>query len=235
MKRTILITLCSLIFASFSNAQELNNSEIPAKIVDVVTEADLEPKTEIVKDEKSTSVSSDKAEKNLISKQTSTYQRPNSKERFNNYVRNTVGPFALLGTAFSAGIGTVANEPEEWEGNIEGFGRRFASNLGERAIRQTAIYGLDEALKLDSTFYRSQKKDFGSRLGNAMISTITARNKSGKRVVGVPRIVGNYSSAIIARETWYPKRFDYKDGLRSGTISFGTEALINVFREFVFK
>ncbi len=163
------------------------------------------------------------------------YIRPTSERRFKRYINNVVGPFTLLGIAASAGIQTATNEPEEWGKKAEGFGRRIASNFGRTAIRETAIYGLDEALKLDSGFYRSQNRDAGSRIKNALLSTVTARKSNGKRTIGVPRLVGTYAANIIAAEAWYPARYNYKDGVRSGTISLGINTAFNLFREFIFK
>lgn len=167
--------------------------------------------------------------------QQATYVRPDSKTRFKRYVDGVVGPYALARQVAGAGIATWRNSPEEWGGQWEGFGKRVASNFGKNLIKQTTIYGLDEALKLDSHYYRSEKKDVGSKIKNALISPVTARNSRGKRVIGVPRLVGTYSSSIIAAETWYPDRFDYKDGLRNGTISLGMTAAFNLFKEFIWK
>ena len=111
----------------------------------------------------------------------------------------------------------------------------MASNFGKNAIKQTTKFGLDEALKYDSHFYRSKSKSVGARVGNALISPVTARDKTGKRVVGIPNLVGTYASHIIAREAWYPDRYDWKDGVRSGTISLGFAAAFNLFKEFVWK
>lgn len=164
-----------------------------------------------------------------------TYQRPDAKNRFKKYLDNAVGPTAFIGPAFSATFRQIRNRPEEWQKNSTGFARRFGDSIGRNLIKQTVIYGLDEAFKLDSNYYRSKKKDFKSRMSNAVLSTFTARNEKGKRVFGVPRIVGTYSSAIIANETWMPKRFDYKDGFRDASINLGTQVLLNIFREFIFK
>ncbi|NNE98806.1 MAG: hypothetical protein HKN25_07275 [Pyrinomonadaceae bacterium] len=165
--------------------------------------------------------------------QVAPYSRPDAGKRLKRYINSTIGPRSLGVTAVSAGFSTVTNNPEEWGKGGAGFARRFASNLGEKAVKETAIYGLDEALKVDSGFYRSYKRDIRSKVGNAVLSTFTARTKSGKRVVGVPRIVGTYGSKIIAREAWYPERYNYKDGLKSGTISLGINTALNLFREFV--
>jgi hypothetical protein len=164
-----------------------------------------------------------------------TYARPSADRRFKRYVNGVVGPLALARTVATAGIATWRNSPEEWGDNWEGFGRRVASNLGRSAVKGTTVYVLDEALKLDSAFYRSHKKDFGSRFSNALLSTVTARRPSGKRAIGVPRLVGTYTASIVAYETWYPRRYDFKDGLRSGTISLGFNAAFNLVKEFVWK
>lgn len=163
------------------------------------------------------------------------YVRPGRKERFDNYLKSMFGPVALGKTVLSAGWGTWRNSPEEWGDNWEGFGRRAASSMGKSVVKNTVRYGLDEALKYDSGFYRSKKKDVGSRVMNALLSPVTARDKNGKRVVGIPRIVGTYTGSIIAAETWYPARYDYKDGLKSGTYSLGMNAAFNLIKEFVWK
>jgi hypothetical protein len=177
----------------------------------------------------------DKQVTSVTTTNTTTYTRPSSKERFEKYVNNTVGPTAFIGPVFSATFRQIRNNPEEWQKTSTGFARRFGDSFSRNAINQTVTYALDESLKLDSNYYRSKKKDFKSKFSNAVVSTFTARNKQGKRVFGVPRIVGTYSSAIIANEVWMPKRFNYKDGLRDGSVSLGTRVLFNLFREFVLK
>ena len=146
-----------------------------------------------------------------------------------------VGPFTLARQVAGAGISTARNSPEEWGGQWEGFGKRLASNFGKNVIKQSTIYGLDEALKLDSGYYRATGKSTGAKIRNALISPVTARTPNGKRTIGIPRLVGTYTGNIIARETWYPDRYDWNDGVRSGTISLGIGAAFNLFKEFVWK
>lgn len=168
-------------------------------------------------------------------RQTTAYTRPNAEKRFKKYINRTFGAYAFLGYAVQSGFSQITDSPEEWENNAKGYARRFGSAVGRNAIKETAVYGLDEALKLDSNFYRSGKKKFGDRIANAFLSTFTARRANGKRVVGAPRLIGTYAASIIAAETWYPKRFDYKDGLRLGTISLGVNLGVNVLKEFFLK
>jgi len=242
MKKNRVVKLClsgcvlGFSLTSFLSGQEADlEIQIAAKKTIVAEKARVEASSETKKNLASL-VESLVAEKPVAKKpQTNPYVRPDGRTRFKRYVKSTVGPFSLLGNAASAGITTATNEPEEWGKDGEGFARRFASNVGESVIQGTVIYGLDETLKLDSHFYKSKKRDVGSRFKNAMLSTVTARNTRGKRVLGVPRIVGTYSSRVIARETWYPKRYNYKDGLKSGSISLGFNAAFNLFREFILK
>ena len=165
---------------------------------------------------------------------TSDYVFPTREERFKRYLKSTVGPARLGWTAASAGIDQWNDSPEEWGQGAKGYGRRYASSLGQNAINQTVIYGLDSAFGLDTGFQRSKRQGFFPRFKDALIQNVTSRTKSGKRVISVPRFAGAYSSGIIAREAWYPERYSYKDGLRSGTRTLLSGFAINLVREFVF-
>jgi len=183
-------------------------------------------------------VKKDDSKPAVIYQQTTTtqdYVFPTHRERFNRYLKSTVGPFRLVWSAGAAGIDQWRDHPEEWGQGMKGFGRRYASNLGQNAIQQTVTYGLDEAFGFDTGFKKSTREGFGARLKDALVQNVTSRTKSGKRVVSVPRFAGAYSGAIISRETWYPERYSYKDGLRAGTGNLLTGFGINLLREFVFN
>jgi hypothetical protein len=163
------------------------------------------------------------------------YVFPDNAERFRRYVKSTVGPFSLARTALSAGIQQANDTPEEWGQGMKGYGKRFASGFGRNAIQQTIVYGLDEAFDLDTGFQRSKRNGFGARLKDALLENVTSRTRSGNRVLSAPRFIGVYSAGVISREAWYPERYSYKDGLRSGTTTLLTGFGINVVREFLFN
>jgi len=163
------------------------------------------------------------------------YARPTGKQRFKWYVDSMFGPVSLGKTVALAGIETWRNSPQEWGSHWDGFGKRVASGLGKGIVKNSVQFGLDEALTLDSHYYVSKNKSVGARVTNALISPVTARDKNGNRVIGVPRIAGTYASSIIAAETWYPSRYTWKDGLKSGTYSIGFTAAFNLFKEFVWN
>ena len=161
------------------------------------------------------------------------YDFPDKRERFKRYLNSTVGPLRLVRTGVSAGFNQWTDSPEEWGQGMKGYGKRYASGLGRNAIQQTVTYGLDEALHLDTGFQRSKREGFFPRLKDALLQNVTSRTRSGNRVISVPRFAGVYTGAIVSHETWYPQRYSYKDGLRSGTTTLLTGFGINVFREFV--
>jgi hypothetical protein len=166
---------------------------------------------------------------------TSTYVFPSAGHRAKRYAKSMVGPFALGRIAFTAGLDQWNDEPEEWGQGSKGYGKRFASNFGKNAIRQTVTYGLSEAFRLDTGFEKSKRKGFWPRLSDALVQNVTSRTRSGKRILSVPIFAGAYAGSIIPYETWYPSRYSYKDGLRSGTYSLAAGFGLNVLREFVFN
>ncbi len=170
-------------------------------------------------------------------KQTATkpYVFPTRRERFNRYLKSTVGPFSLARSAVSAGIDQWRDNPEEWEQGAAGYGKRYVSSFGQNAIQQTVVYGLDSALGLDTGFRRSKRKGFFPRMTDALVENLISRTRTGKRVISVPRFTGAYASGIISHEAWYPERYNYKDGLRSGTRSLVAGFALNLVREFVVR
>lgn len=160
---------------------------------------------------------------------------PTREERLKRYVKSVVGPYSLLRTGVTAGIDQWRDDPEEWGQGASGFGRRYASQFGKTAIQETVTYGLDTALHQDTGFRRSTRKGFFPRAADALLENITSRTTTGKRVISVPRFAGVYSSRIIAAEAWYPERYNYKDGLRSGTRTLATGFALNLVREFVIR
>ena len=167
--------------------------------------------------------------------QTQSYEFPSHKERFNRYIKSTIGPFRLVQTGASAGIAQWRDSPDEWGQGMKGYGKRYASGLGQNAIHQTVTYGLDEALNLDTGFEKSKREGFFPRFKDALLQNVTSRTRNGDRVVSVPRFAGVYTGSIVARETWFPDRYSYKDGLRNGTTTLLTGFGINLVREFVFS
>ena len=170
-----------------------------------------------------------------LTKNIAAYVRLERKARVSNYLKSMFGLEAVGKNIMSAGFSTAGNSPEEWGGQWDGFGKRFASNMGKGIIKNTTQFALEEAFKLDSRYVRSTKRDTASKIKNALTAPFIARTPSGKKVFGFPRVAGSMVSSVVAVKAWYPERFGWKSGLQNGLTSMGTTALFNLFKEFVRK
>ncbi len=92
------------------------------------------------------------------------YTRPTQKTKLRNYVFDAFGPYPIAGAAFAAGIGQAYNTPPEWKQGAEGYGKRFGSAFGIAAVSTTTRYGLAQAFKEDTLYYRCECKGVFPRL-----------------------------------------------------------------------
>jgi hypothetical protein len=216
-----------------TNSLRYRSGETPAVPVKRFT---LAPRTEANRSSSTDANQSKPSDPNQGNQSTSDpYVFPTPKERFNRYLKSMFGPSALIRSAVAAGINQWQDSPEEWEQGMSGYGKRFASSFGRNAVHHTIVYGMDSMLGWDTGFRKSGKKEFGARLKHALLENVTSRTKSGKRVFSVPRVVGAYASGVISREAWYPERYGWKDGLRSGNDTMLMGFVLNIAREFVVK
>jgi hypothetical protein len=146
-----------------------------------------------------------------------TYVRPTHRTKLNNYIFDTYGPYPITGAALTAGINQFTNSPPEWRQGVEGYSKRLGSNFGIAAITTTTRYGLAEAFKEDTLYYRCECTGIGPRMRHAALSTVTARRgPEGRRVFSLSALVAPYAGTMAAVYGWYPDRFGAKDGFRMG-------------------
>src|ERR1035437_2799862 len=164
------------------------------------------------------------------------YLRPTQRIMALNYVFDGFGPYPIVGAAFTAGINQLSNSPREWNQGIEGYSKRFGSDLGIAAVGTTTRYGLAEAFKEDTLYYRCECKGLFPRLSHAVISTFTARRgDDGHRVFSFPALVAPYAGTMTAVYGWYPGRYNAKDGFRMGNYSLLGYVGGNIALEFLYS
>jgi hypothetical protein len=165
-----------------------------------------------------------------------TYTRPTEKTKLRNYVFDAFGPYPIVGAAFAAGIGQAHDTPPEWKQGAAGYGKRFGSDLGIAAISTTTRYGLAQAFKEDTLYYRCECKGVFPRLRHAVISTLTARRgDDGHRVFSFPALIAPYAGSMTAVYVWYPGRYDAKDALRMGNHAMLAYVGGNIALEFLYS
>jgi hypothetical protein len=163
------------------------------------------------------------------------YARPTQKTKLRNYVFDTFGPYPIAGAALAAGIGQAYNTPPEWGQGAEGYGKRIGSYFGIAAVSTTTRYGLAQAFKEDTLYYRCECKGIFPRFRHAVISTLTARRgEDGHRVFSFPALIAPYAGTMTAVYAWYPGRYNGEDAFRMGNYTMLTYAAGNLALEFLY-
>ena len=164
------------------------------------------------------------------------YAPPGESTKVRNYVFDAFGPYPISGAMVAAGIGQASNAPPEWGTGVEGYGKRFGSDLAIAAVGTTTRYGLAEALKQDSLYYRCDCRGVLPRLSHAVISTLTARRGAdGHRVFSFPALIAPYAGTATAVYGWYPNRFGAKDAFRMGNYNLLAYMGENISLEFFYS
>jgi hypothetical protein len=164
------------------------------------------------------------------------YLRPTEKTMLRNYVFDAFGPYPVVGAGIAAGINQIGNSPPEWNQGVEGYSKRFGSDFGIAAVGTTTRYGLAEAFKEDTLYYRCECIGVLPRMGHAMLSTLTARRgEDGHRVFSIPALVAPYAGSMTAVYGWYPNRFGAKDAFRIGNYSMLAYVGSNISLEFFYS
>jgi hypothetical protein len=170
------------------------------------------------------------AETNLM------YVQPTERTKVSNYAFDAFGPYPLAGAAFAAGINQLGNAPPEWNQGLKGYGRRFGSDFAIEVVGTTTRYGLAEALKVDTLYYRCDCAGPLPRLRHAIISTLTGRRgKDGHRVFSFSALAAPYAGSMTAVYGWYPNRFGAKDAFRMGNYSLLGYMSGNIALEFFYS
>ncbi len=163
------------------------------------------------------------------------YRRPTEKTKLRTYLFDAFGPYPIFGAAVVAGVNQSEGTPPEWGQGARGYGQRFASNLAIAAVTTTTRYGLAEAFREDTVYYRCACTGVFRRLRHAMISTVTARRgEDGHGRISFPALVAPYAGTMTAVYGWYPSRYGAKDALRMGNYNLLAFMGENVALEFIY-
>jgi hypothetical protein len=139
---------------------------------------------------------------------------------------------ATSAAAVSA-FGQIRNSPHEWGRGVAGFGKRFASAIGQHAVKVTIQAGVG-ALHPENLHYQpSGKNGTLPRIKYAVVHTfwVPKKNRPGN-TVALSRVSGSMGAGMISR-LWMPaSAAGIGAGIASGGISLGAETGVNVAREF---
>jgi hypothetical protein len=164
------------------------------------------------------------------------YIRPSQETRTKDFMFDAFGPSPILGAAFVGGINQLNDSPPEWHQGTEAYFKRFGSDFGIVAVSNAARFGLAEAFKEDTLYYRCDCVGIMPRARHALFSTLTGRQgEDGHRVFSLPSLIAPYAGTFTAVYGWYPGRFGAKDAFRMGNYSLLAYAGGNLSLEFFYS
>ncbi|HEY2109677.1 MAG TPA: hypothetical protein VGH17_07230 [Candidatus Acidoferrales bacterium] len=173
-----------------------------------------------------------------------TYVKPSDRQKFHNYLFDSFGPYAILGSAIAAGInqasgdrinGTGSGTPPEWGGGAQAYGQRFASNFGINLTATSARYLMAELFREDTVYYRCECSGFSHRLVHSLWSTVATRHgDDGHYRFSFSNLAAPYAGTMTAALGWYPGRYEPSDGFRMGNYLLVTYAGLNIAKEFIY-
>lgn len=146
--------------------------------------------------------------------------------------RNTFSLRAMLNRAMLTGINHWQDSPEEWPGNLEGYGMRFGSRIGRLAVRNAIQLSVDVALKTDPRYDRCDCVGFRPRTLHALKRVVVARRDDGGQIFHFSRMAGAYVTPMVT-DQWYPDRLNtWGHKMSSGTNFLAFRVLNHMIKEF---
>jgi hypothetical protein len=139
----------------------------------------------------------------------------------------------FLGAAIGASALQVDHSPREWGKGFEGYGKRYASTLAGAITRQSLNYGLETVLREDPRYFPLDGASTKARIWSALKQTFVTRTDSGKTTLAYGRIGSAFITGQITRAWLPPSTNTFPDGVRTGGISLGVDAVVNLVYEFI--
>lgn len=154
------------------------------------------------------------------------------KQKVGRTLRNMIAPQTIANRAIIAGWSHWTRDPEEWGGNPDAYGKRFANRMGITAVRESIQLGADVAFGLDPRYDRCDCTGFVSRSTHAWRRILVARKDNGSETIGVATLAGAYVTPFIT-DQWYPDRLNtWQNKWTSGSQSLAMRGVTNMLREF---
>jgi hypothetical protein len=155
-----------------------------------------------------------------------------AKERLDYTLRTAYDLNSIVASLAGSGIKQARNSVPEWGQGMSGYGKRFGSSLGQKAIKQSIRFGLGTLLHEDPRYFSSGRRGIWRRALYATSRSFVSTRDCGGIRPGYSKFVAAFGGAYLSRQ-WYPEnKQNVSEYLSSGGISIGLDAAKNVFHEF---
>ena len=150
------------------------------------------------------------------------------------WLKNTLGPKALVGAAFTASWNQwVTDSPSEWGKDAAGWGQRYGSSFLDNAINTTSVVWISRATGQDPRYRRCDCKGLWPRTRHAIELTFMSYNRNGSLAFSPAKVIAPFTGPMVTRNTIYPDRFGFSDAARGGGYYFAGSVGWNLVREFI--
>jgi hypothetical protein len=153
-------------------------------------------------------------------------------QKIHRAIRNTISPKAIVNRALITGYNHWLDDPEEWSGNLDGYGQRLAARMGRLAVRQGVQLSTDLALGIDPRYDRCDCTGVKARTKHAWKRVLISRRDDGSDIFAVSNFAGAYIPPMLT-DPWYPaSKNTWGHKLTSGTEFLALRGVTNMLREF---
>jgi hypothetical protein len=147
------------------------------------------------------------------------------------FVRS-VGPESLIAGAFTAGIGTARDKPEEYGPHWYGFGQRYGMRFTGVATSNAMEAGLGAIWGEDPRYFRANGKPFLERVKNVVVLTVVARRRDGRYSPAYARYMAITGSNFLSNTWRANSEADTSSALTRTALGFVGHLVDNTFQEF---
>jgi hypothetical protein len=167
---------------------------------------------------------------------TTPYTFPTGREMNIYWLKNTLGPKAFVGAAFTAGWNQwVTDSPKEWAKDATGYGQRFGSSFLDNSINTTSLVWVSRAMHQDPRYRRCDCTGFWPRTKHAFVLSVMAYNRNGDLTFAPQKIGAPYTGPLVSRNTIYPDRFGTSKAFSGGAYYMVGSVVWNWVREFIWN
>ena len=160
------------------------------------------------------------------------YEAITAKGRVAWLVSSTVGPANLIAGAFTEGLATRSNSPEEYGTHWDGFGKRYGLRLTGRATSSLMEASLGSLWGEDPRYFRTSGQPFSNRINNVFRMTYLAHDRAGNEMPAYARYIAVPGGAFVSN-AWRPdSQTQLADALGRISFSLMSHVIGNAFSEF---
>jgi hypothetical protein len=154
-------------------------------------------------------------------------------QKFRLFIKESIAPASLLGSAFGAGIDQATNTPSGYGQGAQGYGKRLGASLATESSKNFfGTFIIASIARQDPRFFVHGEGTFGQRIGHAISRVVVAPKDQGGYGFNWGGVIGPLGAEALAN-TYLPVR--EQTGARTMS-RYGTglamAAGINVLKEF---